>query len=287
MKFAIAALVAAGLTAAQPVMVDRAGSWSLARLGYGESVRTVERGTLAFAYRTPPGTVQGAHHRWYGVHLHALLELDPDAPPSPVTTVAADSSGGVCFSELLHVGRAGDKLIITWYAGNGGFLDVAGDARPVLAIDDRSSCIIPAIHGGVNTIRVWAAGFGRHARLRIFPDSGVVVTRRFLQPLGAREVGPDVRISYELTRTRAHVARPLELELELRGGKLEHDVDVRVRVPRGPLELLSPGHIRLRTLRSLQRTRLRIRVVGRRAGLSYVVVSAGSERALIVVPVHA
>src|SRR5262245_24687997 len=81
---ALAALAPAAPAAAQ-VRVAEPGRWSLERLGYGPATVPLDgrsgpdrlpAGRVAFRYRLPPGSQEGAGV-WYLLRLHALVDFAP------------------------------------------------------------------------------------------------------------------------------------------------------------------------------------------------------------------
>jgi hypothetical protein len=208
---------AAGVaTAARPVLIDRPGTWSLTRLGYGTIVlRENEATARTFAsvrYRLPAGAVE-TQSRWYLFHLHYVVALRPDASAGEFN-VAAATDGRYTASTIFTVRRRNGKLEST--ADDVGM--VAGHVRrtsSALVREMRFDNFLAfgGVRPGLNELRfeLTSNAVPMVRWVRILPDSAIVLTQR-----GPPAIGVELRA--EGRRLRVGEASALEFVVRhLRG----------------------------------------------------------------------
>lgn len=282
------AVATASLALSPPVLVASPGSWPLARLGYGTHAHNVPAQTgFTLRFRAPPGSSQGRHGRWYGVRVHARVLLDTHRTTFEAAgeTVATMGRFGICFSNEVDERLVGDKQVFGWYAG-GGILEAGGTAaRPELAVDETATCTYHTVRGGTNVARFAARGFGEHARLVVLPDSGLVVRRRSAgapPDMGGRSVV--LRVAPPVDPVR--VGRVFTMPLSVAGAGEPLGGSVAVRVPPGPLRVAGAA------VHALPRRRAGVAVLDEfrfrpvRRGPSWILVRAGTQRALVLLTIQ-
>jgi hypothetical protein len=251
------------------------GTWTLPQLGLGRTAHVVAADPgFSFSWRAPPHVRQGAHGRWYLVRLHARLLLDARRTTFEAAGDLESSTNGlVCASDLVDERLVGDSIVYSWWTPRG-LIEASGDSsQPVIAVDDTSACIVPAIRPGLERTQLRATGFGQHAKLVVLPDSGIVVRTRTSNSMQSnRNVHLRVYPPTYLTSGTT---------VAVRVGATGAQTAVSISTPGGPLHVVGSASVPL-TGHVVHVFRLRVES----AGTGWFLVRAGGERRLVTVAIH-
>jgi len=180
----LAALAPAAPAAAQ-VRIDEPGRWSLQRLGYGPATIPLDgrsgpnrlpAGRVAFRYRLPPGSREGAGV-WYLLRLHALVRFAPGGRRSLAYLTGATNDRTASLVKL-SVPPADSNAPVRWSTSDmlNGFVERTTPGSRVEVITENF-LQFAGVRPGVNTLSFTAdqLGAARMRSIRILPDSGIAI----------------------------------------------------------------------------------------------------------------
>lgn len=164
------------------MLINEPGRWTLTRLGVGKLSIPLhhEPATASVHYRLPPGAKQG-RRQWYLMHLHFAI------------TFAQGSKSGLAYVSGLTDRRAAAQVQFRLRPGEDGRRRIAwqsldlirGEVKQATSsrtvqVDFKNYLQLAGVRPGTNrlTFRLERFGGVRVARLQIFSDSGLILTRR-------------------------------------------------------------------------------------------------------------
>jgi len=286
----LAALVPAAPAAAQ-VRVDEPGRWSLQRLGYEPATiplggrsgpNRLPAGRVAFRYRLPPGSQEGAGV-WYLLRLHALVDFAPGGRRSLAYLTGATNDRTASLVKL-SVPPGGSDAPVRWSTSDmlNGFVErTTGGSR--VEVITENFLQFAGVRPGVNTLS-FAADQLRAARVRsvrILPDSGIAIMGDGPAQLSAAasasraslRTGDAFRVHVTVANPSRRVARQIRLGVSVAGDAVG---------PTGPTSRW------LRDLPPDGRAAATFSLRARQNGMAHVVVSvdSASSSPTSVVPVR-
>lgn len=236
------AVFAAPAHAGRLVTIDRAGAWTLERLGYGavsfreDEAHASQEQTRRYAL--PRQVFQGPGH-WYSIRLHFRVVFRRDAIPGTFS-VTAFTNGHACALVIFDVTRRHGKLRVT--ADSLGEIDgrvVQTNASRTHELVFRNFLANRGVKPGVNTITFGLSQnvFPLFERLVIFPDTAIEHSVK--GPAKIRlsvtldppriDVGDDVRVSYRVVNN-GRTPRSARIEASVGDSALELRDGPRVRM---------------------------------------------------------